>query len=167
MACSSAGVGDRKILQRFLACLVVRALPRVFSGTAEQHSHLDGLLFHRAIPPGRGTHRARYILARDAHRIAFCRFFVSLLSSGKGQKNAQESWSINTPQVMQAWGTRHKPFQLVAALPEPADECVANRWRALASSSVLDRWGVWSVSSSTTSAQPFSAIIRRCNAGGI
>ena len=37
----------------------------------------------------------------------------------------------------------------------------------LANFSVMDKWGVWSVSSSTTWSQVFSAIIRRCNGKGM
>src|SRR6202044_4124235 len=47
------------------------------------------------------------------------------------------------------------------------DACEAKRWRALARSSGLERWGVWSVSSSTTPANTFSAIIRRCSGRGM
>jgi hypothetical protein len=69
MAHSSACVGHREAMQWFLACLVVRAFPRVFAGAAEQHSYLDGLLLHRALPPPRGTHRATHTVARSAGLI--------------------------------------------------------------------------------------------------
>jgi hypothetical protein len=37
---------------------------------------------------------------------------------------------------------RYPSSQLVPCLPAGRDECVANPWRALASSSVIDNWGV-------------------------
>src|ERR1039458_3343784 len=94
MGGSSTCVGDRKGLQWFLACLVVRALPRVFSGTGEQHSHLDELLLHRAVPSSLGTRRAPRVVARCANWVACCHFSGFLHSSGKRQKDAQGGWSI-------------------------------------------------------------------------
>src|ERR1035441_7237627 len=103
MAHSSAGVGDRKAMQWFLASLVVRALPRIFARIAEQHSYLDGLLLHRAVPSSRGTHRAPHIMARSAHRFACCHFFGFLHSFGKSQRDAQEG--LSRP------GTKNLTFQ--------------------------------------------------------
>jgi hypothetical protein len=88
-------------MQWFLACLVVRVFPRVFAGAAEQHSYLDGLLLHRALPPPRGPHRTTHMVARSAHRIACRGFSLLLFSSGKRQKDAQEGCSITI-----AWKSR-------------------------------------------------------------
>lgn len=113
MAHSSAGLGDRKAMQRFLASMVVRALPRVFTGIGEQHSYLDGLLLHRAVPSSWGTNRAQHTMDRSAHRFACRHFFGFLHSSGKRQRDAQEGSSQpNTKKL-----TLHKPAIRVAHCP--------------------------------------------------
>ena len=56
---------------------------------------MDSYFIVRYHPVG-GTHRAADSVARGAHRIDSCDFSGFLYSSGKRQRDAQESWSIST-----------------------------------------------------------------------
>jgi hypothetical protein len=96
MARSSARMGDRAAVKRFLASLVDDPFPRILARSGEQHPHLDGLLLHRPLSPGRRNHRGTNFLGRTDYWTPSRYFSGFLHSLGKRQGDASDAEDGNS-----------------------------------------------------------------------